>query len=156
PELQGKWFALFDNYVYGNQNAVDFYLRHGVEMPRDLARLKAAIPELIARFAWIRTLPAEWHEGLGRYQAAIATVMAEPLDGKSLVALWDYVCRVNALGRDYFKSNIAISIGHTYLVGSLRGLLHMVMGEAEGARALDDLLGATETRTSAINAELRG
>ena len=31
PAFSGKWFAIFDHYIYGNQNAVEIY---GRRMPR--------------------------------------------------------------------------------------------------------------------------
>ena len=154
PRFRGKWFALLDNYVYGNQTAVDLYTGRPLLQLRGVADLRAAIPRLRQRFAWIEELPRQWARDLDRYLMSVGALMAEPLQHKSVPELWDYVTRVNALGRTYFKSNIAISIGQSALFRVLRDVLRSLVGETEASGAFAALTGFADTRTGAINEEL--
>jgi rifampicin phosphotransferase len=154
PPFRGKWFALFDNYVYGNQSAVELYMGRAPLALRSLDELRAALPQLRRRFGWVEELPRQWSRDLDRYLMQVGALMAEPLDGASPGQIWDYVARVNALGRAYFKSNIAISIAQSALFHVLRDILRLLLGEAEGGAAFAALIGYAETRTGAINEEL--
>jgi len=153
PRFRGKWFALLDNYVYGNQTAVELYMGRPLFQLRSIADLRAAIPRLRQRFAWVEALPRQWSRDLDRYLMSVGALMAEPLEHKSVQELWDYITRVNALGRTYFKSNIAISIGQSALFHVLRDVLRSLLGEAEASAAFAALTGYAETRTGAINEE---
>ena len=153
PRFRGKWFALLDNYVYGNQTAVELYMGRPLFQLRSIADLRAAIPRLRQRFAWVEALPRQWSRDLDRYLMSVGALMAEPLEHKSVQELWDYITRVNALGRTYFKSNIAISIGQSALFHVLRDVLRSLLGEAEASAAFAALTGYSETRTGAINEE---
>lgn len=154
PRFRGKWFALLDNYVYGNQTAVELYMGRPLLQLRSIADLRAAIPPLRQRFAWVEELPRQWSRDLDRYLMSVGALMAEPLEHKSVAELWDYVTCVNALGRAYFKSNIAISIGQSALFRVLRDVLRSLLGETEASGAFAALTGYADTRTGAINEEL--
>lgn len=154
PPYDGKWFALFGCYVYGNQNAVELYARRSPAAVRALGELEALLPSLLQRFAWVATLPERWRAALPGYLAAIDALLAEPLDGLDVPALWAYIERVNRLGTEYFLPNIAISIGHGLLHRSLHALLRMAMDEADAERT-HALLIACDTMTTRVNAELR-
>jgi len=41
PPFSGKWFAMFDHYIYGNQNAVEIYGRRMPFSIRNLDELEA-------------------------------------------------------------------------------------------------------------------
>jgi phosphohistidine swiveling domain-containing protein len=155
PPFRGKWFALFDGYVYGNQTAVELYMGRSPLRFSGIDDLRAAIPQLRQRFGWVEELPRQWSRDLDRYLMGVGALMAEPLAQKSPGELWDYVMRVNTLGRDYFKSNIAISVAQSALFRVLRELLRSLLpGEAEASAAFAALTGYAETRTGAINEEL--
>ena len=110
PPFAGKWFGIHDHYIYGNQNAVDLYGGRAPIQIGSLAELEAALPTLRERFAWVQELPLEWSRDLDRYLLGIGEFMAEPLDGKNLLQVWDFVLRVNRAGTEYFLPNIAISL----------------------------------------------
>ncbi|MFY9821531.1 MAG: PEP/pyruvate-binding domain-containing protein [Thermoanaerobaculia bacterium] len=154
PRFEGKWFALFNHYVYGNQNAVELYARRSPVAVTALADVEKLLPVLTQRFQWVATLPKRWHRDLPAYLDAIGALLAEPLDDYGPRELWRYVERVNRLGSDYFLPNIAISIGHGLLHRSLERLLSMAVGETR-ARELTAVLVAHETMTTQVNAGLR-
>src|SRR3569832_972263 len=62
PTFNGKWFALFDNYVYGNQNAVEIYAEGTASSlnVHSVAELVAALPALRKRYVWVQDLPLAW------------------------------------------------------------------------------------------------
>jgi phosphoenolpyruvate synthase/pyruvate phosphate dikinase len=112
PPFRDKWFAMFDHYIYGNQNGVEVYANGAGSHIRisSLPELVAAIPVLRKQYAWVLELPMIWSRDLDHYLMSIGELMAEPLTDKTTVELWDYVLRVKDLGADYFLPNIAISI----------------------------------------------
>jgi rifampicin phosphotransferase len=157
PSFNDKWFAVRDCYIYGNQNAVDLYSgRLPTGMLKDLPTLLAALPEIARRYAWVQDLPVRWMRDLDTYLLGIGALMGEPLAGKTVAELWDYVLRVRDLGRAYFLPNIAISLTQRSLYLLLRQLIHMVMrgADAEVQATFDRLLAATDTKTGQVNREL--
>jgi pyruvate,water dikinase len=154
PKFDGQWFACFDFYVYGNQNAVELYARRSPVSVPDLNALAPRLPALIERFSWVASLPTQWHESLDNYLSTLARYAQEPLDQYDERGLWNYVQRVNATGTEYFLPNIAISIGHGLLHRSVRALLGMAMA-ADRADALTAELTACETMTTRVNRDLR-
>ncbi|MBK9161496.1 MAG: phosphoenolpyruvate synthase [Nitrosomonadales bacterium] len=155
PAFSGKWFAMFDHYIYGNQNAVEIYGRRMPFAIRNLEELEAAIPHLRSDYAWVQDLPLEWSRDLDYYLLTLGELNAENLQGESLAEVWQYVLRVNRLGADYFLPNIAISITQRTLYRLLHGLLQMLTGNPQEAAALfDTLIAHTETKTGIINKEL--
>ena len=155
PPFDGKWFARFDAYVYGNQNAVELYAR-GAPAPEvtSLAELEQHLPAILNRFAWIRTLPDEWHGALPGFLHAINDFEAEPLETYDLPQLWDYLERLYATGTAYFLPNIAISIGHGVLHRAVDALVRLAL-DSEEADRLTAALVRTETMTTRVNGELR-
>lgn len=155
PPFSGKWFGLHGHYVYGNQNAVELYGRRApFRLPRNLDELRAAVPVLRANYAWVQELPLAWHRDLDFYLLKIGEYAAEPLAGKTLREVWEFVLRVNAHGADYFLPNIAISITHSTLYRLLHGLLQLGTGPAAAAPLFDRLMAHCETKTGIINKEL--
>ncbi len=157
PPFSGKWFAMFDHYIYGNQNAVEIYGRRMPFSIQSLDDLEAAIPHLRDNYAWVQDLPMDWSRDLDYYLLSLGELNAEDLREKSLVEVWAYVLRVNQLGADYFLPNIAISITQRTLYRLLHGLLQMLTGNPQEAAALfDTLIAHTETKTGIVNKELAG
>lgn len=155
PPFSGEWFALHDNYVYGNQNAVVLYAGRTPFAVRTLAELEAALPRLREQFGWVQDLPVEWSRELDHYLLRIGEFMATPLADEDLSGVWDYVLRVNALGTEYFLPNIAISLTQRLLYKVLHGLLQMATGDtARAAQLFDQLMAHCETKTGVINREL--
>jgi pyruvate,water dikinase len=155
PAYSGKWFARFDGYVYGNQNAVELYARRSpAPQITSLGDLERHLPALLERFAWLRELPSVWHAALPTYLEAMDAFAGEPLETYTLGDLWDFIERLNGVGTEYFLPNIAISIGHGVLHRALNGLLTLAVG-AERAADMTHALVQCETMTTRVNAELR-
>jgi phosphohistidine swiveling domain-containing protein/ATP-dependent protease HslVU (ClpYQ) peptidase subunit len=153
PPCHGKWFGMHGHYIYGNQNVVDLYLRRAPFEAGSVAELLAVIPRLREEFRWVQELPLLWSRELDYYLLKIGELMAEPLDGKSLREVWQFVLTVNEHGAQYFQPNIAISITHATLHHLLHRLLGMFAG-AEADRLFDGLMAYCETKTGVINREL--
>lgn len=156
PPFKDKWFAMFDHYIYGNQNAVEVYANGAASNIRicSLPELTAAIPLLRKQYEWVLELPLTWSRDLDHYLIALGELMAEPLDDKSSAELWAYVLRVKELGAEYFLPNIAISITQRTLYRILLAILEMSVGKAHAATTFDKLLAYCETKTGFINKEL--
>ena len=154
PPYDGKWFASFNSYIYGNQNAVELYARRSPVSATSLDELQLALPSILERFRWVPGLPGEWHRELPAYLARLDAFMAEPIDRYDLPQCWDFIGRVNAAGTAYFLPNIAISIGHGVLHRALRTLLAMGTGSEADAERLTSVLVKCETMTTRVNAEL--
>jgi pyruvate,water dikinase len=150
PKLRAKWFAAFDGYVYGNQTAVELYLGPALVPAGSLETLRAALPALVRRFNWLLELPDEWERSLDRFLIEIGCLGAQTLDGQSAAAIWDHIGRINAIGRSYFRHNIAISVGHAAVHKALRTLLAVLGADA----AYDALMAPVRTRTGEVNAAL--
>lgn len=154
PEYDGKWFASFGHYVYGNQNAVELYARRSPVPSLPLPELVRHLPVIIERFRWLLELPAQWRRDLPMFLGAVDAFLNEPLETYDLEELWHYVERVNAVGTQYFLPNIAISIGH----GVLHRALRVIAGASlpsEQAEGLCSALVACETMTTRVNEGLR-
>ena len=102
PPFNGKWFGRHDHYVYGNQNAVDLYLRRAPFVVASLEELKAIVPRLREEFRWVQELPVVWLRELDYYLIKIGEFLAEPLDQKDVKGVWDFVLRVNRQGTGFF------------------------------------------------------
>jgi pyruvate,water dikinase len=155
PAYEGKWFACFGHYVYGNQNAVELYARRSPVPALPLPELVRHLPAIIQRFRWIAELPPRWHAELPRFLAEIDAFLVEPIERYDLAALWDYIERVKAAGTRYFLPNIAISIGHGVLHRGLRALVGASAAQPEEAETLCARLVSCETMTTRVNEELR-
>lgn len=156
PPFHGKWFALFDHYVYGNQNAVEIYAEGTAKSLNvgSMPELMAALPMLRKRYAWVQELPLTWSRDLDRYLLGLGELMAQPLEERSISELWQYVLRVKQLGADYFLPNIAISITQRTLYKLVYSILAAAVGEADAPATFDQLLAYCETKTGFVNKEL--
>ena len=154
PHFSGKWFVMFDHYIYGNQNAVELYARRVPIAARSLDELRAAIPQLRRQFGWVQQLPVVWMRDLDHYLITLGRYQAEALASKSTAELWQHVLAVNEHGAQYFLPNIAISIAQGTIYRTLHGLLQLAIGPADAARLFDHLMAWCETKTGQINKEL--
>lgn len=156
PPFHGKWFALFNNYVYGNQNAVEIYAEGTARAlsVRTVEELVAALPALRSRYGWVLELPFAWSRDLDRYLLGLGELMAEPLAGLPVDRLWDHVLRVKRLGAEYFLPNIAISITQRTLYKLVYGIVEAAVGKQAAAGCFDRLLAYCETKTGFVNKEL--
>jgi len=154
PAFEGKWFAMFDSYIYGNQNAVELYA-NGVPLSiTSIDDLKKAIPLIAQKYGWVQELPARWARDLDWYLLRLGEFNAMPLGNLSLKELWAHVLDVSDTGSKYFLPNIAISITQRVLYKVLHALLAMMAGPAAAPQLFDALLAHCDTKTGAINAEL--
>jgi len=156
PPYQGKWFALFDSYVYGNQNAVEIYAEGSASAlnVRSVEEFISALPLLRKRYAWVQDLPLTWSRDLDRYLLRLGELNAESLQDKSIAQRWEYVMRVKQLGADYFLPNIAISITQRTLYKLVYSIVETALGKAAAPGCFDRLLAYCETKTGFINKEL--
>lgn len=155
PPFGDKWFAMRDYYIYGNQNAVQLYSgRTPTRLLKDVASIRAALPQIATQFAWVQELPVRWMRDLDMYLIGIGALMREPLDGRPLNELWDYVLRINALGASYFLPNIAISLTQRTLYVGLQQMLTLALPAEQAQQVFDQLLAVTDTKTGQVNAEL--
>lgn len=154
PPFNGKWFGMHGHYIYGNQNAVELYGRRAPFLVRNLDELRAALPTLREEFRWVQELPVTWARDLDFYLITIGKFMTEPLAGKTLREVWDFIRAVNEHGAGYFLPNIAISITHSTLYRLLHRFLQMAFGPDTANSLFDRLMAFCDTKTGAINKEL--
>ena len=151
----GEWFAMFDNYIYGNQNAVEIYAER---MPFSFASLEVLLeilPSLRERFAWVRELPLLWPANcdsylldLGRIDGAIGRASG------NMEELWALLMELQEAGTAYFLPNIAISVTQRTLHRLLQSLLEQTCGREEASLFVNNVLASCETKTMIVNREL--
>ena len=155
PPFGDKWFAMKDFYIYGNQTAVELYSgRFPAALFQDVESIRAALPEIARRFAWVQDLPVQWMRDLDTYLLGIGRLSHEPLHDKDLAGLWDLVRSISDLGTAYFLPNIAISLTQTTLYKGLLTLLSLGLPEGQAQPVFDKLLAQTDTKTGQVNDEL--
>ncbi len=154
PPLQGDWFAWFDHYVYGNQNAVALIASYRPLKARSPQELVAEIPVLRRRYAWVQELPVRWARDLDRYLLRLGRLEAEPLEGMTIPEIWDHMTRLLDVATAYFQPNIAISMTQAFLHRLLHALVGMAIGPEQALAVVDGLLAGCDTKTAVINREL--
>jgi pyruvate,water dikinase len=154
PAFGGKWFSLFDGYVYGNQSAVDLVLGEAAPRLASTGDLRALAGGAADRFAWVLDLPERWPIALDGTLATLGALAAEPARQASPAACWARIGRIDAAGRAYFRPNIAISMGHGLLHRTLHAALALFFDRAEAARIYLALTRVADTKTGAVNREL--
>jgi pyruvate,water dikinase len=154
PRFSGKWFGKFGHTIYGNQNAVDIYLRRSPLAVRSLDELRAAIPRVREQYGWVQELPVAWLRDLDYYLVTLGRFLAEPLEGRTPREVWRHVLAVNEHGAQYFLPNIAISIAHGTIYRLLHGLMKLALPAAEATVLFDHLMAWCDTKTGQINKEL--
>jgi pyruvate,water dikinase len=154
PPFKGKWFAMFEGYVYGDQNAVELYA-NGVPLSiQSLDDLKRALPVIAEKYGWVQELPTRWARDLDWYLLKLGEYKGLDLSRMSLAELWAHVRDVSATGARYFLPNIAISITQRVLYKVLHGILALLAGKDAAQPLFDALLAHCDTKTGLINSEL--
>lgn len=156
PPYNDKWFALFDNYIYGNQNAVEIYAERLPFSFTSLDDFQAGIPELLERFAWVWDLPVTWARNLDRYLMRLGRLEARIDKSEDLVELWELVLELQKTGEDYFLPNIAISITQRTLHRLVYLIISHLAGSEQAPRYMDAVMAGCETKTGAVNRDLMG
>jgi phosphohistidine swiveling domain-containing protein len=154
PPLQGDWFQIFDDYIYGNQNAVALIAAYRPLRARSVPELVAEIPALRRRYAWVMDLPVNWARDLDRYLIRLGRLSAVSLDGADIPQIWKHITEALAVGTEYFRPNIAISMTQAFLHRLLHLLVAMVVGKDQALSVVDGLLAGCETKTAVVNREL--
>jgi len=154
PPFNGKWFGMHGNYIYGNQNAVDLYLKRVPLKLESVAQVEALLPRAAEAFRWVLELPVLWSRDLDDYLIRIGEFLSHPLENEDLRGVWRYVHEVQEAGAQYFRPNIAISITQALLHRILLQLLVLTVGKEDAPRLHDALLAFCETKTGIINGEL--
>jgi pyruvate,water dikinase len=154
PPLRGDWFAVFDNYVYGNQSLVQLVGSYRPLRARSIAELVTEIPDLRRRYAWVLDLPVAWARDLDRYLVRLGRLSAASLDGASLAAIWRHANEALSIASDYFLPNIAISMTQSILHRLLHALVGMAVGPDRALGVVDGLLAGCETKTAQVNREI--
>jgi phosphoenolpyruvate synthase/pyruvate phosphate dikinase len=154
PPFNGKWFGMHGNYIYGNQNAVDLYLKRVPLKLESIAQVEALLPRVAETFRWVQELPVLWSRDLDDYLIRIGEFLSQSLEREDLRGVWRYVHEVQELGAAYFQPNIAISITQALLHRALLHLLVLTVGKEDAPRLHDGLLAFCETKTGIINREL--
>jgi pyruvate,water dikinase len=150
----GTWFERFDGYVYGNQTAVQLFTQ-GLQVRVDsLDELRGKKDDWIERYRWVQELPVAWARDLDRYLLTLGRLSAIDLASLDDAALWRHLQAVDALGRDYFRPNIAISITQGVLHRTLYSILAMLAGRDRAAVLYDGLTCFCDTKTNLVNADL--
>ncbi|HWY85118.1 MAG TPA: PEP/pyruvate-binding domain-containing protein [Gemmataceae bacterium] len=154
PPLQGDWFAWFDHYIYGNQNAVALIAAFRPLKARSPRELAAEIPALRRRFGWVLELPVHWARDLDRYLLRLGALTAVPLTNRTVPKIWRHMLKTLEVAGEYFKPNIAISMTQAFLHRLLHGLVGMAIGPEQALAVVDGLLAGCETKTAVVNREL--
>lgn len=150
----GTWFAMFDSYIYGNQNAVRLVSGFRPFNARTLDELIAELPRLREHYQWLLDLPSEWQRDLDRFLLAIGRLSSRDLSALSVPELWAHLEELNRLGCAYFRPNITISLAHSILHRVLHHLLSMMLDAKQATELVTVLCSAPETRTALVNREL--
>ena len=155
PPYAGKWFARFDQYIYGQQTAVELYGRLARQRIPRLApeRLDAALAEIRIQFSWVTDLPSLWWRDLDTYLLQVGAAASLP-DPTTPEEAWRRVRHLQKVGSDYFLPNIAISLTQRTLVQLLLHLLVTTVGQERGTQLHTDLLAWCDTKTARVNQDL--
>ncbi len=155
PPYQGKWFARFDQFIYGQQTAVELFGRLARQLIPEISpdNLAESLPQIRAKFGWVTELPSLWWRDFDTYLLQLGASESLPAPANVREA-WVQVRHLQKVGSDYFLPNIAISITQRTLVQLLLHLLQAVAGQTEGARLHTDLLAWCDTKTARVNQDL--
>jgi pyruvate,water dikinase len=155
PRYDGKWFARFDQFIYGQQTAVELFgrLARGLIPPIAPTNLAETLPAIRRKFDWVLDLPSRWWRDFDIYLLQLGAVDALP-PAADVGAAWERVRRLQRIGSDYFLPNIAISITQRTLVNLLLHLLQAAAGAELGAKLHSDLLAWCDTKTARVNQDL--
>ncbi|MEM1205363.1 MAG: PEP/pyruvate-binding domain-containing protein [Acidobacteriota bacterium] len=154
PRFDGRWFERLGGYVYGNQNAIRVFTAGRQVAFDSLDELAEMAPRLARRYGWVQELPVTWTRDLDRYLRDLGALASVDLSGLSEEEVFEHLSRIDALGTDYFRPNIAISIVQSVLHRMLFRVLELVTGP-EAPAVYDALTGFCETKTHLVNRDLQ-
>jgi pyruvate,water dikinase len=154
PPLQSDWFGWFDDYVYGNQNAVALVGSYRPLRARSPQELAAEIPALRRRFGWVLELPVRWARDLDRYLIRLGRLQATNLERATIPEIVRHINDALNVATEYFMPNIAISMTQAFLHRLLHALVAMAAGAEQSLPIVDGLLAGCETKTAVVNREL--
>ena len=156
PPFHGDWFEIFDDYVYGNQNAVDLIASYRPLRARNAQELTVEAPEFVRRCGWARDLPALWARDLDRYLIHLGRLSAFAVEQASPGRVWAHIIELLDVATEYFRPNIAISLTQALLNRLLHHLVGMMVGPERALAVVDGLMTGCETKTALVNRELHG
>jgi phosphohistidine swiveling domain-containing protein len=155
PAYQGKWFARHDQFIYGQQTAVELYARLALQLMPEIspAGLSQSLGKVREKFTWVTDLPSLWWRDLDTYLLQIGAFESLP-PATSVAEAWKRVRELQKVGSDYFLPNIAISITQRTLVQLLLHVVQAATGREQGAALHADLLAWCDTKTARVNQDL--
>lgn len=155
PPYPGKWFARFEQFIYGQQTAVELFGRLARQQFPELTldTLGAALPEIRRKFGWVLELPGLWWRDFDTYLLQLGAMDSLP-PAADVAEAWRRVRQIQKIGADYFLPNIAISLTQRTLVMLLRHILDTVAGPEHAAKLHSDLLAWCDTKTARVNQDL--
>ena len=154
PQFAGHWFERFDGYIYGNQTAVELFARAQRVHVESLEALRARKEDWIRRYRWVQELPTAWGRDLDRYLLTLGRLRAVRLEMLDDATMWEHLLAIDALGREYFRPNIAISITQATLHRTLFELIRLLVGGDQAPVMYDRLTCFCDTMTNLVNADL--
>lgn len=154
PAFEGRWFDRFDGYIYGNETAVRLFASGQQVGFNCFDELRAMIPTLRSKYGWVHQLPADWARNLDGYLIELGRLGAIELDTLTDERLWQHLEQIDALGKAYFRPNIAISLTQGILHRALYRLVVLVFGVDEAAGVYDQLAAYCETKTAQVARDL--
>jgi rifampicin phosphotransferase len=148
PPFKGQWFSQHDFAIFGNQSAMEFY--------RHVLRLKTLGPgislttigELLGRLKWAEGPLHFWRSSIDDYLIRLGRTKASIDAASDAASLWSAVEELRDLAFDYFAPNIAISMGHGALFGTLSELVAWVNRSQPRTLRMEYLTAGCETKTS--------
>lgn len=159
PCYTGKWFARFDQYIYGQQTAVELYARFARQLIPEISpeTLPESLSKIRAKFGWVTELPSLWWRDFDTYLLQLGATETLPPPSCPKEA-WKRIRTLQKIGSDYFQPNIAISITQRTLVQLLHHLLRFLTSSAPSKIDVNqlhaDLLAWCDTKTSRVNQDL--
>lgn len=159
PAYTGKWFARFDQYIYGQQTAVELYARFARQSVPEISptNLPECLSQIRAKFGWVTELPSLWWRDFDTYLLQLGATETLPTATCPAEA-WERIRTLQKIGSDYFQPNIAISITQRTLVHLLHHLLRFLAASAPSKLNVDqlhtDLLAWCDTKTGRVNQDL--
>jgi len=149
------WFAMRNNYVYGNQNAVRILAMHKFIDIKNMKTFVENLSEIINRFWWLIDLPDMWDRDLDKFLVNVGRLSSVDFKGFGVAQFQNYFKELFDISRDYFKPNIAISMTQGFLTKTLHLYITSLTGDPyDSENRLKKIITATGTKTSYINREI--
>lgn len=149
------WFAMIENYIYGNQNAVELLSHFRPLDMSSLSKLEEQIPDMQSRFQWIIDLPQYWLRDLDLFLLKMGRLHSISFENYTMVDFQSFSRELFQASSEYFKPNIAISMTQALLTRTLFEYTHLITNDLFKAQDLfRKILAASGTKTGQINREI--